>query len=160
MRSSPARDSARRKCGAPSRSARDLIGEERPLSTARFRTDGRSVFLQAFEEDGSVKLIDLFKSEYAFREIIEPSLKTIDFGEDGIPVRWWPAGRAARIVLDPQRCFGRPIEAGSAVPVALLAAAAVAEGSEAKAARVWDVPVSAIRRAVEFQNDLAYRRAA
>jgi hypothetical protein len=139
--------------------AQELIGEERPLSTARFRTDGRTVFLQVAEEEGSARLIDLFRKQYAFREMIEPSLKDVDFDE-GVPARWWPMGRAARIVLDPQRCFGRPIEADSAVPAAILAAAAEAERSETKAARVWGVGIGSIRRAVAFRTEAERRKAA
>ena len=140
--------------------ARDIIGEERPLSTARFRTDGRSVFLQMHAEDGTDRVIDLLRGQYAFRDIIEPSLKTIDFDEAGLPFRWWPLGRAARIVVDPQRAFGRPIEAESGVPAGVLAAAATAEGSAEAAARVWNVPAAAIRRAVAFQSGLDQRKAA
>lgn len=133
--------------------AREVIGEERPLSTARFRTDGRSVFLHVLEEDGSDKLIDLFKSQYAFREVIEPSFKNIDF-VDGIPSRWWPHGKAVGIVVDPARSFGQPIDAATGVPAHILAAAARAEGSLEAAARAWAVPAGAIKRALKFQSEL------
>ena len=74
--------------------AREMVGEERPLSTARFRTDGRTVFLQVLTEEGDNKLIDLFRSQFSFREIIEQSLTNLEMNEEGIPARWWPAGRA------------------------------------------------------------------
>jgi uncharacterized protein (DUF433 family) len=132
--------------------ARDIIGEERPLSTAKFRTDGKTVFLQLREEDPvHIEMIDLFINQHVFREIIEPSLKNIDF-VDGIPSRWWPRGKQARVVLDPQRAFGQPIEVDTGVPTAALAAAANAEGSMEAASRIWSVPVAAIRHSVEFQK--------
>jgi uncharacterized protein (DUF433 family) len=139
--------------------ARELTGEERPLSTARFRTDGRGVFLQMHTEDGADKLIDLFKRQYEFREVVEPSLKNIDF-DAGLPARWWPNGKAAGIVVDPERAFGQPVEAKSAVPASILAAAAQAEGSVEAAARVWFVSPAAIRRAVAFQKGHDQRLAA
>jgi uncharacterized protein (DUF433 family) len=139
--------------------ARELTGEERPLSTARFRTDGRTVFLQMLAEDGADRLIDLFKRQYEFREVVEPSLKNIDF-EAGLPARWWPNGKAAGIVVDPKRAFGQPIEAKSAVPASILAAAADAEGSVEAAARVWAVSPAAIRRALAFQKGFEQRHAA
>jgi uncharacterized protein (DUF433 family) len=86
-------------------------------------------------------------------------LKNIDF-VDGIPSRWWPNGKQARIVVDPQRAFGQPIEADSSVPAAVLAAAAKAEGSEEAAAKVWSVPIAAVRRAVDFQKRFDQRLAA
>jgi hypothetical protein len=46
------------------------------------------------------------------------------------------------------------------VPIEVLAAAAAAEGSVEAAARVWAVPIRAVKRAVAFQNELAHRKAA
>jgi uncharacterized protein (DUF433 family) len=139
--------------------ARSMLKEDRPLSTARFRTDGRTVFIQLKKEDGSDEMVDLFLRQHVFREIIEPSLKNIDF-TDGIPSRWWPRGKQARIVLDPQRAFGQPIEVDTGVPTAALAAAVEAEGSMEAAARIWSVPVAAIRHSVEFQKGLERQLAA
>ena len=139
--------------------AREMVGEERPLSTARFRTDGRTVFLQVLTEEGDNKLIDLFRSQFSFREIIEQSLTNLEMNEDGIPARWWPAGRAKKILVDPARSFGQPIELDSGVPASVLAAAAKAEGSIEGAARAWQVPVASIRRSVEF-IDASQRRLA
>jgi hypothetical protein len=105
------------------------------------------------------KLIDLFRRQHVFREIVEPSLKGVEF-EDGIPARWWPQGRQAGIVLDPERSFGKPIEADTSVPADVLAAAAVAEGSPEAAARVWVVPVRAVKRAIAFMGSQGDRTAA
>jgi len=140
--------------------AREMVGVERPLSTQRFRTDGQSIFLQIAREDREDALIDLFKRQYAFREIIDPSLTNIEFDPDGLPSRWWPRGKPAGIVVDPTRSFGQPIEAETAVPVAALSAAVNAEGSIEGAARAWDVPVRAVRRAVNFTMAFDERRLA
>ncbi len=140
--------------------ARDLVDDERPLSTKRFRTDGRSVFLQVVEEDGQGKLIDLFKRQYAFREIIEQSLTNLEYDDAGSPLLWWPLGKAGSVVVDPARSFGQPIEAETSLPTVILTAAAKAEGSEQAAARAWGVPLRAVRRAMEFEQQMALRKAA
>lgn len=140
--------------------AGEIVGDERPLSTTWFRTDGRSVFLQMAGDDGQTQLIDLFKSQHVFREIVEQSLKGIDYDLDGVPARWWPLGKSKHILVDPERSFGKPIEAESSVPTDVLAAAAEAEGSVETAARVWSVPVRSVRRAVAFQAELEHRKAA
>jgi uncharacterized protein (DUF433 family) len=131
--------------------ARKYIDDERPLSTARFRTDGRTIFLEIVDDDRDPKLLDLFKRQYAFKRIVEASLKGVEFG-DGIPVRWWPLSKQDRIVLDPGRSFGQPIESTSGVPTASLAAAARAEGSVERAAKLWRVTPQAVRRAVKFEE--------
>jgi uncharacterized protein (DUF433 family) len=140
--------------------ARDLLATDHPLATARFRTDGRSIFLQVLSEEGDDTFIDLFKRQYAFRDILEPSLKNIEFDQDGLPFRWWPKGKSLRIVIDPARAFGRPIEAESGIPSAILAAAAAAEGSIDAAARAWSVSSNSVKRAIEFEHTFQLRKAA
>jgi hypothetical protein len=133
------------------------LGESRPLSSAKFRTDGRTIFLQVVSEDGDGEkdqLLDLFKSQLAFKKIIEPSLKDLDFKESA-PSRWWISGRDKHILLDPERSFGRPIEEDSFVPTAILANAFRAEGSFAAAAKAFGVSISSVRRSVEFEQRLA-----
>ena len=138
--------------------ARKFVADERPLSTTRFKTDGRSLFFELITQTGDARLIDIFKRQYAFREVIEQSLKDVDF--DGIaPGRWWPATRAKDIVIDPARSFGQPIDQSSGVPTAALAAAAQAEGSIDTAARFWLVPPATVRRAVEFERTRGKRAA-
>lgn len=140
--------------------ARDLFGRDHPLSTTSFRTDGRSVFLQLSREDGDDRLIDLFRQQYAFRKVLEPSLKHIEFDDSGVPSRWYPRGPSAHIVIDPARSFGHPIETESGVPTAALAAAARAEGSAEAAAKLWDVPVRSVLRSIDFEEALQGRQAA
>lgn len=139
--------------------ATDIVGDH-PLSTTWLKTDGRSVFLKIATEDGAEpRLIDLFKSQHTFASIIEQSLRDIEFG-DTHPRLWWPQGRTSGIVVDPQRAFGRPIEEETSVPAEVLADAVKIEGSIADAAKAWQVPVRAVRRAIQFQERLEQRQAA
>jgi hypothetical protein len=143
--------------------AREMIGEQRPLSTDRFRTDGRNVLLRVIETDEHgeerERLINLFSRQYEFKQILEPLLKTIDFDERGSPLQWWPSGRRANILVDPARAFGQPIDSTTSVPTAVLAAAARQEGIE-NAARVYGVPQTSVKRAVEFEATMEQRVAA
>ncbi|MCJ2127384.1 hypothetical protein [Methylobacterium sp. E-045] len=140
--------------------ARDVVGDARPLSTARFRSDGRTVFLQVVEEDGQTKLIDLFRKQFAFRDILERSLTNLDYDGAGIPSVWWPLGRSKSVKIDPTRSFGQPIEAETSVPVDALVLAVEAEGSPEAAARAWDVPIRSVKRALTFRREMDLRRAA
>ncbi len=140
--------------------AQEIVGDERPLSTTRFRTDGRTIFLQIAQENDEIHLIDILQKQYVFKGIIEKSLINTEFDITGAPSRWWPLGRSHSVVIDPERSFGRPIEAETSVPVEVLAAAAEAEGSPEAAARAWDVPVRAVSRAIAFQAAMNARQAA
>jgi len=134
--------------------ARDIVKDDRPLSTTRLRTDGMTVFLERVDETGDESLIDLFRKQYAFKRIVEPSLRNMDF-EDGVPARWWPASRSASIVVDPTRSFGQPIDDATGIPTRVLSDAAISEGSVEAAAMVWRVPIASVRRAINFEQELA-----
>lgn len=137
--------------------ARSLIGEERPLSTDRFRTDGREIFLRVVETDEHgeqrERLLNLFRRQYEFRQIIEPLLRTIDFDEKGAPSLWWPLGRRGNIVVDPARSFGQPVDAETSVPTKALAIASQYRGIH-DAARYYEVPEASVRRAIDFETSL------
>ena len=144
------------------RLAREVIREDRPLSTDRFRTDGRDIFLRVAEKDEQgeerERLLNLFRRQYEFKQIIEPLLKTIDFDDRGAPLQWWPLGKRGHIVLDPARSFGQPIDSATSVPTAVLAAAGRQE-SLATAARIYEVPPAAIQRAIQFEAQMSLRAA-
>lgn len=137
--------------------ARDVYGHDRPLSTDRFRTDGKDIFLRVLRNESGAEerehLLETFSRQYAFAEIINPSLKGVEFDEGGKPSAWWPRGRKGQIVIDPDRSFGQPIDSVSSVPTAVLAGAGRSEGV-ARAARAFAVSTSSIRRAIDFENEL------
>jgi hypothetical protein len=136
--------------------AREILGRDYPLSTDEFRTDGRSIILRVIEKDSNgverERLLNLFRRQYEFKEIIDPILKTVDFDNNGSPRLWYPAGRRVNVVVDPMRSFGQPIDGASSVPTAVLAAAG-AYGIE-EAAVVFDVSEASVRRAIEFERSL------
>jgi uncharacterized protein (DUF433 family) len=134
--------------------ARELADDERPLSTLRFQTDGRTIFLPVAEEAGDPHLIDIFSRQLAFRRILAPCLRDIEFERD-LPVRWRIGGPLRRIVIDPLRSFGKPIDDETGVPIDVIAQAEIVEGSVEKAARAYAVPVRAVEQAAAFARRLA-----
>jgi hypothetical protein len=143
--------------------AREVIGRDHPLATNRFRTDGREIFLHIIETDEAgqkrERLLNLFRQQYEFKGIVEPILRTVDFGNGGAPILWWPRGRKTQVVVDPERAFGQPIDATSSVPTANLAAAARLEGVR-NTSRAFEVSEAAVKRAIEFEDSLEHRLAA
>lgn len=151
--------------------ARAIVADERPFSTQRFRTDGRTIFFDLIETGDRVgselsaadarvvrrELIDLKSRQYAFPDIIERSFKDLDL-EDSAVSRWRPYKGRASIVIDPTRAFGAPIAAETGVPTATLADAVEAEGSERRVARLFNVPPAVVRDAVRFESTLVMRR--
>lgn len=134
--------------------ARELVGEGRPFSTRRFRTDGRTIFLESAEHSGDLEeLLDLKKRQYVFGKIIERTFKDLDIDASGIKA-WRPFSGKNSIVIDPHRSFGQPIAAESGVPTIVLAEAVEAEGSAERVARLFEVPIAVVKDAVRFESAL------
>ena len=134
--------------------AASTIENDHPFSTARFRTDGRAIFLELQDLEREPILVDILKGQYAFRKIIEPSFKNLEFS-DGEAIRWWPMSRQKTVVVDPTIAFGQPISARSGIPTLALANAANAEGSIQRASKTYRVTVEEVRDAQEFERGLA-----
>ena len=136
------------------RRAVDEVHDERPFSTQRFRTDGKTIFLDITEKDHDGRLIDLKKRQQVFRTIIEPSLRDLEF-DASVVARWYPLGMRHRsVVIDPARSFGRPI-VQRGVPTEILADAIRLEGSMEAVASLYEVPKSEVLAAAEFEQRLA-----
>lgn len=142
--------------------AREVLGMDHPLATQAFRTDGREIFLQTVDkgDDGvdRERILNLLKRQYEFAGVIDPVLQTIDFDKAGVPEQWWPSGRTKKIVVDPMRAFGAPIDSDSGVPTHILADAGNLMGA-AEAAAAYDVREAAVRRAMDFEASLTRKAA-
>lgn len=90
--------------------ARKEFGDERPLRTRRFQTDGRGLFHQVQEEEGLSGLVAFSASgQLAWPNLVEEFLRSIDYDESDRPARWWPQTRNKPILLDPRFAFGYPV---------------------------------------------------
>lgn len=131
------------------------VDDARPFSTQKFRTDGRTIFLDITRDVKEGELVDLRSRQAVFREVVAPSLRDLEFEAD-VVARWYPLGERRRsIVIDPARSFGRPVVSTTGVPTMVLAGAVRVEGSEERVARLYEVPLQDVRDAVTFEMRLA-----
>ena len=74
-------------------------------------SDGKRVIVEL----GKTKLLELGTGgKIAFRKIIEPFCKKLDFNQhNDLANRFWPLGRKHSVVVDPKHGFGRPTVAGT-----------------------------------------------
>jgi uncharacterized protein (DUF433 family) len=134
--------------------ARDLVDDDRPFSTRRFKTDGKTIFIEWARKAGEIELLDLRRKQYVWREVIERTFKDLDIEDDAV-ARWRPFRGKASIVIDPQRAFGQPIVTKYGVPTVALSDAVEAEGSVDRVARIFDVSATVVRDAVAFEKYLS-----
>ncbi|MBB3904892.1 hypothetical protein [Methylobacterium brachythecii] len=133
--------------------ARECVSDDRPFSTRRFQTDGRTIFLDSLKRSGDTELLDLKRRQYVFKAAIERTFKDLDITDDAV-TRWRPFQGKASIVIDPTRAFGQPIATDYGVPTVALAEAVAAEGSAKRVAFLYDVPLRVVNDAVQFETDL------
>ncbi|HEY8597188.1 MAG TPA: hypothetical protein VIL85_02085 [Thermomicrobiales bacterium] len=128
-----------------------------PFAIKQFNTDGQHIFATlADEADSSEIMAELGKGQLAFPMVIEPFLRKIDYRADNLAQAFWPLGRQERVVIDPERSFGKPIDAEMGVPTSTLYSAFRAEGPDSisRVARWYEVPVAAVEGAITFERAL------
>jgi len=143
--------------------ARRILEARHPLASANFRTDGRRVFMTLQQEvskgqDTPKAVLDLLARQQAFEAIIERTLhaEIVVRGPDGAPLQWYPIGVDRRVVLDPGRRFGEPIDPESGVPTSALAQALRADGGDKQSVAFWfGVDEQAVADAAAFEAWLA-----
>ena len=126
-----------------------------PFTVHRFDTDGRTIFATLIEAERNRKLVeDLQHGQYVFETIVRPFFKKLEYHHDD-PVRFWPMGHTHRIVLDPRRQFGKPIDDASGVPTRALFRAVIAGDDLSTVATWFNVPAAAVAAAIKFEESLA-----
>lgn len=132
--------------------AREQIGDERPFSTKAFKADGAEIMLELPE--GLIVISRRNRGQTVFRDVVEPILRPVVY-DDAAAAMLWMLPRKKTVVLDPERAFGTPILHDFSIPTSVLAQSARAEGSPTITARYFDIPVSQVRDAIRFEDQLA-----
>lgn len=143
---------------AAAEAAREYFEQSYPFTCKRFKTDGRSVFAQVTEITGEEGLVDLAKKQNVFNKIIKPSLYTgIEYDTDEkSALRWFPVKNSKKVVLDPERSFGKPIITSAGITTETLYQSWLAEDQDQRmVASLYDVDVTAVNAAVTFEQRIA-----
>ena len=139
------------------RAAREAFHTRYPFTCERFMTDGKRIFTEVVEQSGDTSLIDLPKRQNVIAKVIRPSLREgIEVDARGGAARWFPIKKSKVVVLDPERSFGEPILSEYGIPTIALREAVFAEdGDLRRVARIYEIPLAAVRKAVEFETRTA-----
>jgi len=130
-----------------------------PFTVRRFDTDGRTIFATLVKERPKGMVVeDLERQQYVFQQIVRPFFRKLDYDttDDSIS-RFWPLHKQGRVVLDPARKFGKPIDAETGVSTAAIYEAVLAGDGQKPAvvARWLDIPLAAVNAAVAFEKSRA-----
>jgi uncharacterized protein (DUF433 family) len=95
--------------------------------------------------------------EAAWEPVIATFAAELDFADDRVS-RYWPLGKERRVVLDPARAFGQPIDPASGVPTRVLAGSHAAGETTEAVAEWYRVELEAVRDALQFEQSLTPAR--
>jgi uncharacterized protein (DUF433 family) len=131
---------------------------ERPLINQAFQTDGLDLFVERYGE-----LINTSQEgQQAMKEILGVYLKRIEWDAQGLPIKLYPFTRdtdaAAApvsdprvVVMSPRISFGRPVVAGTGIPVSSIYERYRAGDSVADLARDFRLESGAIEEAIRCE---------
>jgi uncharacterized protein (DUF433 family) len=131
---------------------------EHPLINQALQTDGLDLFIERYGE-----LINASREgQRAMKEIIGVYLKRIEWDAKGLPIRLYPFTRDTQavvapasdprvVVMNPTISFGRPVIAGTGIPVSSIYERYKAGDSVAELARDFSLEISAIEEAIRCE---------
>jgi uncharacterized protein (DUF433 family) len=142
-----------------SRAAANLFKTDYPFSVKRFDTDGRTIFATLKKKTRSPAVVeDLAKGQFVFETIMRHFFRKLEYSgaTEGV-TRFWPLMKKGRVVIDPSRKFGKPIDAKSGVPTSAIVDALSAGGGQSPAvvARWLGIPLAAVKAAATFERSLS-----
>jgi uncharacterized protein (DUF433 family) len=131
---------------------------EHPLIDQAFQTDGLDLFVERYGE-----LINASREgQRAMKEIIGVYLKRIEWDAKGLPIKLYPFTRDTEsdaapksdpriVVMNPSVSFGRPVIAGTGIPVSSIYERYKAGDSVAELAQDFRLDTSAIEEAIRCE---------
>jgi uncharacterized protein (DUF433 family) len=131
---------------------------ERPLIDQTFQTDGLDLFVERYGY-----LINASREgQQAMKEILSVYLKRIERDARGLPIKLYPFTRDNEsgsvpktdpriVVMNPEVSFGRPVIAGTGIPVSSIYERYKAGDSVANLAQDFRLDTSAIEEAIRCQ---------
>lgn len=131
---------------------------ERPLIDQGFQTDGLDLFVERYGD-----LMNASRDgQQAMKEIISVYLKRIERDGEGLPVKLYPFTRDTEsdaapksdpriVVMNPAVSFGRPVIAGTGIPISSIYERYRAGDSVASLARDFRLDRSAIEEAIRCE---------
>jgi uncharacterized protein (DUF433 family) len=130
------------------RNCQQVLGVPRPLTSLRFKIDGREIFV-----DRGTMLLEVGKrkGQQVWTEALEPFLHDLDHAHD-IARRWWPLGHDGGVLVDPDYGFGLPVVTGSGVRTEIILEQFQAGESLAQVAADFHLAPEQVEQAVRFES--------
>ena len=137
--------------------ARLVLNHPHPFATAKIRTDGKDLFIDAVERfTGKKILYNLRKHNWGFYDVLADALRVgIEWDELGNAQAWTPLKNTPNVVLHPKVSFGKPSLRNSGIPTSAIADALIAEHGDVNTVASWyRIKPIEVRQAKRFEERL------
>ena len=128
------------------------------MSNEHYVTDRRTVFAAVAQENQDQETWDMATGQHQMWDIIEQTIaKGVTFEPITYQAKSWKPKSVEfpDVIIDPHFAFGREIIEGTGVPTIALFDQWKAEGNKDRVADWFEVPVSAVSTAIEYQLALS-----
>ncbi len=131
---------------------------QRPLVDQTFQTDGLDLFVERYGE-----MINASREgQQAMKEILSLYLRRVDRDVEGLPIQLYPFTRSSEstqppldaprvVVINPAVSYGRPVLAGTGIPVAAVYERYKAGDSHEELARDFQLKTSEVEEAIRCE---------
>lgn len=133
-----------------------LLKTEHPFALKRAFSDPAGIYALLEREDKEDLLIELKGAgQIAMLPALHRYLNQLEFDVDELAQRWYPAGPATPVVVDPRVSFGAPVVAGTRIETAAIAELYDGDDSLEEIAWLYDLEPAQVNAAIEFERNLA-----
>ncbi len=135
------------------RTCQGFFDVDRPLTTLRFKTGGREIFVNGGDH---LTEVGRRRGMRAWTDVLEPFLHDLDYdAELELANRWWPLGKVIPIVVDPDYGYGFPVIVKSGVRTEIILERFQAGDLEDQIAKDFNVERIEVERALQFELNRA-----
>jgi uncharacterized protein (DUF433 family) len=129
-------------------------GERHPFCTREIYHSGGKIFTRRLDDRASGSVIEPLTNQSYINIVIMPFLKKIEYDHITNLAKLWRI--AEGVVVDPARCFGKPIVNAVGIATRVLASAYEANGRDILRVADWyGIDRVHVEAAVSFENGLA-----
>jgi uncharacterized protein (DUF433 family) len=129
-------------------------GQRHPFCTREIYHSGGKIFTRQLDDRPLGAVIEPLTDQSYINEVIMPFLERIDYDHLTNLARIWHI--AEGVVVDPARCFGKPIVSAVGIATRVLAAAYEANGRDVHHVADWyEIDPSHVESAVRFEAGMA-----
>jgi uncharacterized protein (DUF433 family) len=127
------------------------LKEHHPFCTQEIYHSKGQVFTRPINSPDSVSVIEPLTDQAYINAVIMPFLKKIEYDSISNLAKLWRI--ADGVVIDPSRCFGKPISESTGIATRVLASAFESNGRDANRVAGWyEIDIEAVEAAVRFES--------